>query len=59
MSPGELADYKRSEHSPWEKVRVLVPFGQGRGDVLAVLLRLRDNVRVIIYRDGREELGVA
>ncbi len=53
MSPGELCGLRLRPDLPMEDVRCMVPPGQGRGEVFAVYLRLRDNRRLIWYRDGR------
>lgn len=52
MVHGERCDIQQD--GAWVACRVLVPLGQGTGNVLAVFRRLTDYKRVIWYRDGRE-----
>lgn len=58
MNPAEICDLQIGD-GPWERVRVMVRFGEGRGEVFAVFLRLRDNKRLIMYRGGRIVEAVA
>lgn len=58
MNPGEIAEWEFAD-GVFRKVRVLVPLGASYvKDVLAVFLRLDNNTRTIVYRNGQIREGL-
>ena len=52
MNRGEVMHVRDDDRGPWERVRVLVPFGAGVGGVVAVFERIDAGGRYILFEGG-------